>query len=185
MHIGNSSGIKLLHGKVFQVFTFFLGSLTKKDDVFCYHSYETFFSFFLACNILMLEDKRLFTLTNAGEARNCSLTSVFTPNLKLIQFQIGPPSMTPGLLSPVSASHKFPTSTNFSENIHWCVKTHINFSFTIHCICCHLFGIPSSLTFPSVLEPITQTLAVLQLLIRPIWRLRKIYAAVSQSLPKR
>ena len=123
--------------------------------VFCYHSYETFFSFFLACNILMLEDKRLFTLTNAGEARNCSLTSVFTPNLKLIQFQIGPPSMTPGLLSPVSASHKFPTSTNFSENIHWCVKTHINFSFTIHCICCHLFGIPSSLTFSSVLEPIT------------------------------
>jgi len=56
------------------------------------------------CNILMLEDKRLFTLTNAGEARNCSLTSVFTPNLKLIQFQIGPPSMTPGLLSPVSTS---------------------------------------------------------------------------------
>ena len=82
----------------------------------------------------MLEDKRLFTLTNAGEARNCSLTSVFTPNLKLIQFQIGPPPMTTGLLSPVSASHKSPTSTNFSENIHWCVKTHINFSFTIHCI---------------------------------------------------
>lgn len=64
----------------------------------------------------MLEDKRLFTLTNAGEARNCSLTSVFTPNLKLIQFQIGPPSMTTGLLSPVSASHKSPTSTNFSEH---------------------------------------------------------------------
>ena len=116
---------------------------------------KPFFFFFLACNILMLEDKRLFTLTNAGEARNCSLTSVFTPNLKLIQFQIGPPSMTPGLLSPVSASHKSPTSTNFSENIHWCVKTHINFSFTIHCICCHLYGIPSSLTFSSVLEPIT------------------------------
>lgn len=52
------------------------------------------------CNILMVEEKRLFTLSNNGEARNCSLTSVFTPNLKLIQFQIGPPSLHSGLISP-------------------------------------------------------------------------------------
>ena len=54
----------------------------------------------------MVEEKRLFTMTNGGKARNCSVTSVFSPpNLKLIQFQIGQPSLNTGVISPVSISH--------------------------------------------------------------------------------
>merc|ERR1712141_649289 len=53
------------------------------------------------CNILMVEEKRLFTMTNGGKARNCSVTSVFSPpNLKLIQFQIGQPLLNTGVISP-------------------------------------------------------------------------------------
>ena len=52
----------------------------------------------------MLEEKRLFTMSNNGHARNCTVTSVFTPpNLKLKYFQIGTqPTSDSGLMSPVS-----------------------------------------------------------------------------------
>ena len=54
----------------------------------------------------MLEEKRLFTMSNNGHARNCTVTSVFTPpNLKLKYFQIGTqPTSDSGLMSPVSLS---------------------------------------------------------------------------------
>ena len=52
---------------------------------------------------MVTEDKSLFTLTNSGIARNCSLTAVLTPpNLKLIQFEIGRPTSYIGLSSLVS-----------------------------------------------------------------------------------
>jgi len=55
------------------------------------------------CNVLVTEDKSLFTLTNSGMARNCSLTAVLTPpNLKLIQFEIGKPTSYVGLSSRCS-----------------------------------------------------------------------------------
>ena len=55
-----------------------------------------------ACNVLMTEEK-LFTLTNAGQARNCSLTAVISqPNLHLVQFEIGKPQTNIGIISPVS-----------------------------------------------------------------------------------
>jgi len=61
------------------------------------------------CNVLMLEEKRLFTMSNNGHARNCTVTSVFTPpNLKLKYFQIGTqPTSDSGLMSPVSLSPIF------------------------------------------------------------------------------
>jgi len=53
------------------------------------------------CNVLMTEEKRLFTLSNGGEARNCSLTAVLNPpNLKLRYFQIGEHPSQNGLISP-------------------------------------------------------------------------------------
>ena len=58
---------------------------------------------FSACNVLMTEEKRLFTLSNRGEARNCSLTAVLNPpNLKIQYFQIGDTPSHTGLISPVS-----------------------------------------------------------------------------------
>ena len=62
------------------------------------------------CNFILqeypvqsLNPVRLFTLTNSGMARNCSLTAVLTPpNLKLIQFGIGKPTSYIGLSSLVS-----------------------------------------------------------------------------------
>jgi hypothetical protein len=51
----------------------------------------------------MTEESRLFTLSNAGQARNCTLMSVlYPPNLELIQFKIGKPQLQVGLVSPVS-----------------------------------------------------------------------------------
>ena len=55
-----------------------------------------------ACNVLVTEDKSLFTLSNVGTKRNCSLTAVLAPiNLKLIQFEIGKPFSNTGLTSMV------------------------------------------------------------------------------------
>jgi len=55
------------------------------------------------CNVLVTEDKSLFTLSNAGTKRNCSLTAVLAPiNLKLIQFEIGKPFSNTGLTSMCS-----------------------------------------------------------------------------------
>ena len=52
---------------------------------------------------MVTEDKSLFTLSNAGTKRNCSLTAVLAPiNLKLIQFEIGKPFSNTGLTSMVS-----------------------------------------------------------------------------------
>ena len=66
-------------------------------------THNTFIFQFSACNILMLEDERLFTMSNDGQARNCTVTSVFTPpNLKLKYFQIGTHyDDDSGLMSPV------------------------------------------------------------------------------------
>ena len=53
----------------------------------------------------MTEEKRFFTLSNQGEARNCSLTAVLNPpNLKLRYFQVGEfqDEEGTGLITPVS-----------------------------------------------------------------------------------
>ena len=77
------------------------------------YTHNTFIFQFSACNILMLEDERLFTMSNDGQARNCTVTSVFTPpNLKLKYFQIGTQSSSDsGLMSPVSLSPVFKMSS--------------------------------------------------------------------------
>lgn len=65
--------------------------------------HTTTLRFFSACNVLMTEEKRLFSLSNRGQARNCSLTAVLNPpNLKLRYFQIGEFQTETGLISPVS-----------------------------------------------------------------------------------
>jgi len=52
------------------------------------------------CNVLVTENKSLFTLSNGGTARNCSLTAVLAPpTMKLIQFEIGKPTSHTGLTS--------------------------------------------------------------------------------------
>ena len=83
------------------------------SETLCIHN--TFIFQFSACNILMLEDERLFTMSNDGQARNCTVTSVFTPpNLKLIHFQIGThEDSNSGLMSPVSF-HTFVALSNIS-----------------------------------------------------------------------
>ena len=84
------------------------------DDVVKHY---TFIFQFSACNILMLEEKRLFTMSNDGQARNCTVTSVFSPpNLKLIHFQIGThDDDDSGLMSPVSFHPFFFTVTAWSS----------------------------------------------------------------------